>query len=125
MSIATILAACGGAYLMLACRPSGSGTLSLAANAHRDDVTFDTGVDLTTRHDANGVSWYFNNNHSWGFLNTADTLDKNTCDLTETGLSSQKMCWHTGTGFVASGFRCGTDISPGGTFERLVYTKSP
>jgi hypothetical protein len=42
-SISALLGACNQNYLLLACRPVGSSTLTMAAAAPRSDVTFDTG----------------------------------------------------------------------------------
>ena len=52
---AGVLAACTGDNLMLACRPTGSGVLTVAAHAPRADVTLPTA--LNTPNDANGVGW--------------------------------------------------------------------
>jgi len=51
---------------MLACRPVGTNTYGVLAQAPRADVIFPTPVDTTTVHVANGSAWYFNSNQSWG-----------------------------------------------------------
>ena len=126
-SIATVLTNCGGTHLMLACRPTESSTLTLAAHAPRNDVTFDTGGDSFTLHNANGVSWYFNTNWSWGFVALGDTVNNSSgCDSDSTGSTAQRMCWKTGVGNFTSGGRCGTATGLDSTaWERLVFTASP
>src|SRR5712671_3894410 len=53
-AITNILAVCNKANLMLACRPVGTNTYGVLAQAPRADVTFPTPVDTTTVHVANG-----------------------------------------------------------------------
>jgi hypothetical protein len=119
-SVASILMACSQANLLMACRTSGSSTLTIAAHAPRADVIFDTGTASVT-HIANGVGWYFNNSFSWGFAPAADPVLRNSCDV-ESLDASLRLCWHTGGGNINAGFRCGssTFILDGG-FERVVY----
>jgi hypothetical protein len=122
MQASTILSACTGSYLMLACRPTGASVLSVAAYAPRADVTFDTGQS-NTPHDANGVGWYFNDDFSWGFAPQGDSIDRNTCD-TETADGGLRLCWHTQTSpQLGAGWRCGADtlLNTSPSFERLVF----
>jgi hypothetical protein len=58
-AIASVLAACPGASLMMACRPAGSPTLQLLAWASRGDVTLDVGSGSGSSHVANGAQWYY------------------------------------------------------------------
>jgi hypothetical protein len=129
-SVATILQNCNGARLLLACRPAGSNTLTLAAMANRADVTFDTGqANTNVSHTANGVSWYFNSSHSWGFVPQGYQINLNSCDTygivtnpDPNGDSTSRMCWHTSNGNIGSGYRCGaTSLNGDGGWERLVY----
>ncbi len=46
----TVLERCPGDLLMSSCRPTGSDTLTLLAQAPREDVTFDTGENLDVTH---------------------------------------------------------------------------
>ena len=116
-----ILTQCGGNKLLMGCRPTGTTTLTLAAMGERADVLFDCGQDNTCLHEANGVGWYFDDNWSWGFAPAGDAVQRNSCDVaaSQGGL---RMCWHTGGGFINSGYRCGTTISFDGSWERVVYT---
>ncbi|MEW6146202.1 MAG: hypothetical protein AB1598_14410 [Thermodesulfobacteriota bacterium] len=115
-----LLANCPGTRLMLACRPTGSSTLTLLAQGAREDVTFDTGINETVLHIANGVGWYFNNNYSWGFVRAGDSVIKDSCDVDESGANDERLCWHSNEG----GYRCGAtlELNSSTDFERIVYT---
>ena len=105
--LANILAACNKANLMLACRPVGTNTYGVLAQAPRADVIFATPIDGTTTHVANGTAWYFNTNWSWGFAKAGDAVNKNSCDTGVAADAEQRMCWHTGSGNLNGGWRCG------------------
>lgn len=122
-----VLAQCPGALLMLSCLPTGSDTLTLLAQAAREDVTFDTGNDNTDiTHIANGSGWYFNNTgggsegFAWGFVRAGDSVEKDNCDTDDSGANDERLCWHLDGG----GYRCGVTTSLNGSesFERIVYT---
>jgi hypothetical protein len=83
----TVLRSCRGERLMLSCRPTGSSTLALLAQAERNDVTFDTGNSASSLHVANGVGWYFNDTNvfSWGFVREGDSVEKDNCDTDSSG----------------------------------------
>ncbi|MDD5274750.1 MAG: hypothetical protein PHR16_01555 [Methylovulum sp.] len=121
-SLAGIQASCNKAQLMLACRPTGSATLQLLAQAPRADVLFDTGSS-NTPHDANGTGWYYNTAWSWGFAKQGDTIDRNFCDIDNSSNSNLRLCWETDAGATLTGFRCGADDSLGlsNAFERIIY----
>ncbi|MFN8641788.1 MAG: hypothetical protein U0802_09080 [Candidatus Binatia bacterium] len=95
-SLATILAACDGPNLLLACRPVGSPDLSVLAHAPRPDVIFDTGAS-NTPHDANGVGWYYNDNYSWGFAPQGEPISRSSCDTYNVG-SDDRLCWRSEEG---------------------------
>jgi hypothetical protein len=123
-SLATIQANCDKARLMLACRQVGSSDFSLLAQAPRADVLFDTGTG-NTPHDANGVGWYYNSSWSWGFAPQGEAIFRNTCDYDGGGpltVPELRMCMHTESGALDSGYRCGDDNIDysDGTWERLV-----
>ncbi len=121
-TLVDVLAACGGADLLMGCRPTGQDTISVLAWADRASVTTDTGTDATTTTTANGTAWYFNSNHSWGFAAEGDVVNKTSCDYETTG--PQRLCWHTGEGAMSSGYRCGDVVGMfDGTYERLIYTR--
>jgi hypothetical protein len=119
-----LLSVCSGTRLMLACRSTGSDTLTLLAQADRNDVTFDTGNNQTVTHEANGSGWYFNTSvGSWGFVRAGDSVNKSECDTDTSGANNERLCWHTNN----SGWRCGAtqDLNGSVEFERIVYTLSP
>jgi hypothetical protein len=76
LNTATMLSQCSGGQLMLACRPAGSGTLTLLAAAPRADVLFDTGDNNNVTHAANGSGWYYNEGSTdfWGFVRAGDSV---------------------------------------------------
>jgi hypothetical protein len=125
----TVLSACTEEHLMLACRDTGSSTLTLLAQAPRSDVLAPTGTGASTVHTANGTDWYFDNSgsvgdgggSSWGFARQGDTVNKDNCDTA--GFSEPsgdfKLCWHFNPPTVG-GYRCGDDTSEDG-IERIVF----
>lgn len=117
---ATVLG-CGSAtdVYLVACRPTGSPVLSLAAMALKSDVTFDTGINTTTTRSANGVAWYFRDNHSFGFAEGGSAVNKNPCDTNPGG---NRMCVHT---VSQGGYRCGSvdSLNFSTAFERRVYVR--
>ncbi len=116
-----VLSDCPGSLLMLACRPTGSDTLTLLAQGDRSDVTFDTGNNADETHTANGVAWYFSSSWlSWGFASEGDTVNKNICDNSAQD-EVDRLCWHID--FDAGGWRCGdnTSLNESTAFERIVY----
>jgi hypothetical protein len=131
-SLADIQAACDGNQLMLACRPVGATTLTLAAHAPRQAVLRDTGSgDRTTVSHANGSDWYYSDSWSWGFAPAGETVDKFSCDGGD-GIfiggapANDRLCFHTGAGFLTGGFRCGAEtfLNSSSDWERLIYTAS-
>ena len=117
-----LLANCPGTRLMLACRPTGSSTLTVLAQGAREDVTFDTGINDDVLHIANGVGWYFNDTYSWGFVRAGDSVFKDSCDTDESGANDERLCWHTND----PGYRCGAtlELNRSTEFERIVYSSS-
>ena len=119
--LTTVLSTCNKPNLMLACRLTGSNTITLAAYAPRADVTFNTLDDTTTVHNANGTNWYYYpTSRSWGFVVGGDTVSKSTCDTNSTNPET-RLCWHTGAGVINSGYRCGSTTVSDGTYERLIF----
>ncbi len=118
---------CTGQALMYACRVTGSNTLQLSAMAYREDVLTDCaqGVNMcggasncTT--EANGVGWYFSENWSLGFVQGADPVDRCSCDTDTTSRPDLRMCIHTNSGSLGTGYRCGSNTNAGLTHERLI-----
>jgi len=129
----SVLERCTGDLLMLSCRPTGSSTLTLLAQAPREDVTFDTGENSDVTHIANGTGWYFNisapgendeGENAWGFVRAGDSVEKNNCDTDSTGADDERLCWHLQIG--EGGYRCGAteDLNGSTGFERVVYSNS-
>ena len=121
--IASILSACSGSKLMLACRPTAStSTIQLLAWAPREDVLFQT-TDKYPKHYAQGSSWYYSTNTypiSWGFAKEGDEINRSSCDWkTENG--QYRLCWHTGSKSVSSGYRCGANMNAGSKDERIIF----
>lgn len=126
-----VLERCTGDRLMLSCQPTGSDTLTLLAQAPREDVTFDTGENSDVTHIANGTGWYFNisapgensaGQNAWGFVRAGDSVNKNNCDTDSTGADNERLCWHLLIG--EGGYRCGVteDLNGSTDFERVVYS---
>jgi hypothetical protein len=120
-SLATILAACTGSRLLLACRPVGATPFSVLAAAPRADVLTDTGTG-NTPHNANGTGWYFDEGFSWGFAAQGDPIQRTSCDTDNTN-AEKKLCWHTFAGNLDGGWRCGTATGAYDTFERVIYQR--
>jgi hypothetical protein len=106
VTLSIILGGCNKAKLMLACRPTGSGTLTLAAAAYREDVLYDAGTG-NVPHNASGTAWYYNGNWSWGFAAEGDAISRTSCDTLTTGANSKRLCFHTVGGTIVGGYRCG------------------
>ncbi len=123
-SLNTIKTNCSKANLLIACRPTGSPNLQLAAMAPRADVLYESGsgsCSYSTPHVANGVGFYYSDSWSWGFVRGGDTAYRCSCDTDGSGDPSMRMCWHTGGGNINNGYRCGNDYPWSSNFERLVY----
>ena len=129
MAMSTLLQQCNKQKLLLACRPTGGGNLSVAAMGARSDVLFECGQSATCSHDGNGVAWYYSDSYSWGFAPASSPVNRNSCDIVDSqtypggGASDGdlRICWHSGGGAIASGWRCGKPDFLGSTYERLVY----
>jgi hypothetical protein len=99
----------------------GQANLALAAMGARADVLVDCGEDQICAHQANGVGWYHSRDQSWGFAPAGATVFRNTCDY---GGDSPhlRMCWHTTTGRITTGYRCGSnELNDSAAWERVIY----
>lgn len=132
-SVSDALPSCPGSKMLLACRPVGASVFSLVAMANSADVLFDTGVKVHDSHEANGIAWYFNPDHAWGFAPGGDDVATWGCDLTGIDPSSpgpdgeKRLCWTTAQGNLSNGYRCGFNSwqnTPGfdSLYERVVYS---
>lgn len=112
--------------VMLACRPVGDDAFTVAAWAPRADALFDTGFNnITTVNTVGTVSWYFNEDESWGFIAEGDSIDKNTCD-TEDGTSPEsRLCWHVENDLLSGGYRCGAtkSLNSDAGWQRVILHK--
>jgi hypothetical protein len=111
---------CDGAKLLMGCKIAGTNTLSLAGMANAADVYFDCGQTNDCKHDANGVGFYYSDSWSWGFAPTNSTVSRNSCDV-GFGFDDERMCWHTGGGFMNGGYRCGNNYPFDASWVRVVY----
>ncbi len=112
---------CPGERLLLACKPNGADTLTLAAMGERVDVLFDTGMDQAGKHEANGVAWYFSASWSMGFARAGDEVNRFSCDVADVN-PEDRLCWHTEEDAFTPGYRCGATngiFDPGWT--RVIY----
>jgi hypothetical protein len=112
---------CTKKKLMLACGMTNSSTLTLLAWAPRADVTTDT-MKTNNPHNANGVGWYFNTDHSWGFAGMGDPLSLGSCDTNDVN-SQFRLCWHTANDVMFGGYRCGstTGLNNDSGWQRIIY----
>ena len=129
-SLATVLDNCDGEYLLMASGPPASTTFDVLAAAPRADVLFDTDTS-NTPHDANGTGWYFDDSWSWGFAAQGDAIYRNTCDYgdspTFTGpWDADRLCWHTSSGNLGSGWRSGSTYDlDSSNYRRVIMEASP
>jgi cysteine-rich repeat protein len=115
---ATILGEqCTGGMLLLGCRPAGSQVFTLLAMGEREDVLHDTGQGNVTW-DANGVSWYFDENWSMGFADEGTGVNRNSCDVSNVS-PTLRLCWHTSSNAISDGYRCGNTF-PWQNWERVI-----
>jgi hypothetical protein len=117
-SLGTVMAQCTKPKLLLACRKVGAANWQLAAMGLKADVLFDCGSQSDCTHQANGVGWYYSASWSWGFVNGADAVQRNECDVAAGPL---RLCWHTGEN--TGGYRCGdtTGLNGDPSWERGVF----
>lgn len=110
-----VLNSCGGDYLMMAGRATGSDTFLVAAAALRSDTIINTGMTSNT-HVANGANWYYSPNWSWGFTALNDTVSLGECDTSQ---SPSSMCLHTVAG--VGGYRINDIVSIGQNYEKVFF----
>lgn len=118
-SASAATSACGGDQIMLAARATGSNTLLALAWASKNDVFFNTGVNSSATHTANGTAWYNADNWSWGFAPEGQAVNKGSCD---TNAGSGRICLHTRS--VVGGWRINdiTDLNFSNAYEKLVFS---
>ena len=117
----SMMSACTGSKIMLACRQTGSDTLTVAAYADRDEVFLNTGDYNSNVHTANGVDWYFSNNWSMGFAPVGEGVFRNSGDVQ--GMSdNDRLSWHTHESST-NGWRCGSTswLTSSTSWEKVIY----
>ena len=119
-AIEPILAACNGEALFIGCGQPAPGVFKIGAMGERDFVLLDNGREPSPINVHNGVNWYFNDSHSWGFSPPGLPLARNSCD-TEGAEGEHRMCWHTGEASLNFGYRCGTNTNAGPDVRRAVW----
>lgn len=121
--VSGITTACNGDHLLLACRPTDSDVLTVAAHAPREDVLFPVDYGAGERHESNGVNWYWSpSSNIEGFAPSGDTSP---CELNGDGVQPDHMCWLNADDvpltFLA-GARCGTvDVDDASDWSRVVF----
>jgi hypothetical protein len=99
-----ILNDCNKTNLLMACRFINESNYAVAAMGNRLDVTYQS-TFLGDFHLANGTTWYFDTNSSWGFAKGGDPINLTPCDVTFDQNDDLRLCWHTVVDL--DGFRCG------------------
>ncbi len=119
LDTATMMQACDGAVLMVACRQVGQDNLQVAAMGLNEEVFTVVPNEREASHDHNGVQWYYGEDYSMGFANVGQTLARNQCDVNDEDAAT-RLCWHT-VGAVG-GYRCGATegLNNNNDWERLV-----
>ncbi len=59
-----------------------------------------------------------NDSFSWGYVTAGQPVTRNACDLQ---FGADRLCWHTDSGNIKFGYRCGSTTVFDATFERIVY----
>lgn len=115
-------AACAGDHLLMACRPAGADTLTLAAHGPREAVLLEVDYPAKERSTANGVDFYWSPYHGViGFgPEGASDCSANTDNACWLVASGQPKPWK-----FAAGFRCGAifnmSIAQTQAWERIVF----
>ena len=124
VSLADIQDACSGDTLVLACRPSGSSSLQVAAMGDRDEVLLDVGTGNGATNPHNGVNWYYSPSKSWGFAPGGQSVNRSSCDTSSAG-NNDRLCWHTSATDITSGYRCGNsgNINGSTAWERIILQR--
>lgn len=118
-SLTTIKNNCSKEKIMLACRStSNPDVLLLAAYSDRASVFLPTVGNVMNV--SNGVGWYYSDSYSMGFAPPNEPISRNSCD---TAPGALHMCWHTGGGSTAGGYRCGSVLGLNGstTYTREIF----
>jgi hypothetical protein len=123
VDLSALQADCSGENLLLACRQTGSSTLTVAAHAPRADVFYDVGSGAMAGHDANGSTWYYHSSSSWGYFHIGDGVLRASCDTSSGSYPTERLCWTTNSGSMTGGYRCGDQrgLNSSRAWERVIY----
>ncbi|CAD5371823.1 PEP-CTERM sorting domain-containing protein [Rubrivivax sp. A210] len=117
-----VLNVCQGDYLMMAGRATGSSTFMSLAAALRSDTLINTGTSNSTNtHVANGASWWYAENWSWGFTALGDSVTNNSCDVSASPLS---MCLHTLNSVGGYRINSVTGLNSSTAYEKVFFVAS-
>jgi hypothetical protein len=122
-SLASVLGAYDKPKLLMACRPVGAASFTLAAMGPRDDVLFDCGDALNCTKQSNGVGFYFSTAYSWGFAPAGEAVYRAACDYNDGSQTfpDLRACWHTFGGMIDMGYRCGNnELNASSSWERVL-----
>ncbi len=125
-TIASLLTACAGRHLLLACTNGASNdVLQLAAADLRGVVTQVDAASPTAHHVSGTVGWYFTDDFSWGFFPAGAGVNRAPCDYDADGtqtVKDQRLCWEASAGDLSPGYRCGASVNlnSSSTWRRLV-----
>ena len=117
-------AACDGNVVMVACREVGQANFLVAAMGERDQVFLGTPAqqqDATHLH--NGIQWYYNDNHAFGFAPAGAETTLNQADVSG-DQAEGKLSWHTIGEF--GGYRCGATagLNNNDAWERFIFHRA-
>ncbi len=111
---------CTKSKLLIACRPVAETDLTLLAMGEREAVIFNTG-DGNVPYNHNGVGFYYSDSYSWGFALEGDPIQRFSCDVGSEN-PQFRMCWHSNSGNLSSGYRCGTTTLNGNNnWTRMIF----
>lgn len=116
---ATTLAGCTGDQIIVAAHLKGSDVYAVLAAAPKADALMDTGTGTQATHTVNGSEWYNSDNWAFGFAGAGDTVQLDSCDVTE---GDDRFCVHTFT--AVGGYRAGAqrDLNADTNWEKVVLT---
>lgn len=113
-------AACEGDHLLMACRPAGADTLTLAAHGPREAVLLEVNYPAQERSSANGVDFYWSPWHGVIGFGPEGESDCST--------NADNACWLVGGNMpmkFTAGYRCGgvsdMSVAETKTWERVVF----
>ena len=110
-TVGSLISACQGDHLMMACRVVGSEYLTVAAHAPRADVMFPVDYGAGERHEANGVAWYWSPTSNIEGFAPGGTSEG--CEANTNGIQSGYLCWVNNDDDPLTfqvGRRCGSSV---------------